>query len=410
MTMKQIMKKRPAWSSVIVLAALALVAGSAYYGYAASAAEGEAPPRTATVTRDTIQASVPAEGRIAVDRWDLSFPAQGTVATVNVKTGDTVVAGQVLATLASGKADAQLAQAEAALAAADAKLDGVLAGPAATDVAVKQASLDAAIAGLASAQEAYDLLVAQSLESTVSATELQAKQTSVSNAESAVRIAQANLAAAQAGSTSDEVAAARAAVAQAQASADSASLATSDLVLVAPVDGTIIEVNIQAGSIVSSGGAAALVMADLEHLYVEAALDENDYSQAEMGLPVDILVDALEGTSLEGTVTALSPVGSVDQNGIATYTLITSLDAAGSRAAAGMTVRLDVITERAEDVLVIPNEAVSLLDGKQVVSVLSENGSTTTVAVELGMTDGSIVEVVSGLESGQRVVLPAEEG
>ena len=105
----------------------------------------------------------------------------------------------------------------------------------------------------------------------------------------------------------------------------------------------------------------------------------------------------------------LSPVGSVDQNGIATYALITSLDAAGSRAAAGMTVRLDVIIERAEDVLVIPNEAVSLLDGKQVVSVLGENGSTTTVTVELGMTDGSIVEVVSGLESGQRVILPAEE-
>ncbi|MGB4442095.1 MAG: efflux RND transporter periplasmic adaptor subunit [Coriobacteriia bacterium] len=407
--MKQIMKKRPAWSIAIALAALVLVASSAYYGYAASAAEDEAPVRTATVTRDTIQKSVPAEGRVEVDRWELSFPAQGTVATVNVKPGDTVVAGQVLATLASGKADAQLAQAQAALAAADAKLDGILAGPAATDVAVKQASLDAAIASLASAREAYDLLVAQSLESTVSAAELQAKQTSVSNAESAVRIAQANLAAAQAGSTSDEVAAARAAVAQAQASADSASLGTGDLVLVAPVDGTVIEVNIKAGSIVSSGGAAALVMADLEHLYVEAALDENDYAKAEVGLPVDVLVDALEGTSLEGTVTVLSPVGSVDQNGIATYALITSLDAAGSRAAAGMTVRLDVIIERAEDVLVIPNEAVSLLDGKQVVSVLGENGSTTTVTVELGMTDGSIVEVVSGLESGQRVILPAEE-
>ncbi len=399
-------KKRTIRSVAIALTALALVSGSAYYGYAASASEDTAPAPTAVVASGTIQSSIPAEGRIEVTRWELTFPTQGTVATVSVKAGDTVVAGQVLATLAGDKTDTQVAQAQAALASADAKLDGTLAGPAATDVAVKQASLDAANTSLASARAAYDLLVAESLVSTVSPAELQTKEAAVSNAASAVRVAEANLAAARTGATSAEIAAARAAVAQAQASVDAAVLGAGDLVLVAPADGTVLDVNVQAGSLIATNGGPAIVIGDLAHPFVEAALDENDYVKAEVGLPVDVLVDALDGASLEGTVTVLSPVGAIDQNGIVTYALTATIDTSGTRAAAGMTVRLDIITQRAEDVLVIPNEAVRLVDGKQVVSVLGEDGSTSTVTVQLGMTDGSLVEVVSGLTAGQRVVLP----
>jgi len=71
-----------------------------------------------------------------------------------------------------------------------------------------------------------------------------------------------------------------------------------------------------------------------------------------------------------------------------------------------MSVRLDIITEGVTGVLVIPNEAVRMADGKQVVDVLDDAGSVRTVPVTLGMTDGSTVEVTDGLGSGQRVVLP----
>jgi multidrug efflux pump subunit AcrA (membrane-fusion protein) len=392
-------------SAAIALVALALVAGSAYYGYAASVGDEELDVRTAIVTPGTIQSTVPAEGRISVESRDLLFAVLGTVADVSVRPGDAVVAGQVLATLSGAKADVQVAQAQAALAAAQAKLDSVQAGPAKTDIAVKQAAVDGAAASLASAREAYDLLSAESLEGTVPASELQAKKAAVTNAASALDIAEANLAAARAGATSDDIAAARAGVAQAQASVDAALLGSGDLKLVAPSAGIVIEVNIEPGSSVAGGGGPAIVVADLERLFVEAALDENDYVAVTVGMPVEILVDALEGESLEGTVTALAPVGQADANGIVSFALTAELDRAGTRAAAGMTVRLDIITERVADVLVIPNEAVRMVNGKQVVDILDEAGTVRTVPVTLGMTDGSSVEVIAGLEAGQRVVL-----
>lgn len=395
-------------SAAVALVALALVGGSAYYGYAASVGGDEPELKTAVVSTGTIQSTVPAEGRIAVESRDLSFAVPGVVAEVRVKPGDTVVAGQALATLSAAKADVQTAQAQAALAVAQSKLDSALSGAAATDVAVKQASVDGAAASLASAQEAYDVLYAESLVKTVSASELQAKKAAVTNAASALAIAQANLAAARAGSTADEIAAARAGVAQAQASVDAALLGSADLTLVAPSAGTVIEVNIAPGTSVSSSGGPAIVVADLENLFVEAALDENDYASVAVGMPAEMLVDALEGESLEGTVTALALVGQVDGNGIVSYALTAALDPAGTRAAAGMTVRLDIIIERAADVLIIPNEAVRIEGGKQVVDVLDDEGSVRAVGVTLGMTDGRNVEVAEGLERGQRVVLPGE--
>lgn len=403
--MKRPLKKT--WqSAAIALVALALVAGSAYYGYAASAGDEAPAVQTAVVAPGTIQSTVPAEGRISVETRELLFVVPGVVADVTVKPGDTVAAGQVLATLSAAKADAQVAQAQAALAAAQAKLDSAQAGPAGTDVAVKQASVNGAAASLASAQEAYNLLYAESLETTVSASELQAKKVAVTNASSALDIAEANLAAARTGATSSDIAAARAGVAQAQASVDAALLGNGDLALVAPSAGTVIEVNIQPGASVAGSGGAAIVVADLGHLFVEAELDENDYAAVSVGMPVDVLVDALEGASLEGTVTALSQVGKVDANGIVSYALTAELDPAGTRAAAGMSVRLDIITEGVADVLVIPNEAVRMADGKQVADVLDETGNVRTVVVTLGMTDGRTVEVTDGLEAGQRVVLP----
>ncbi len=404
--MQKTTKKRTARSAAIALVALALVIGSAFYGYADSAGQDGPLVRSAVVAPGTIQSTVPAEGRISVVSRDLVFAVPGTVAKVNVKPGEAVLAGQVLATLVGAKTDAQTAQARAALAAAQAKLDATLAGPSATEVAVKQASVDGAAASLASAQDAYELLIAESLEGTVSASELQAKKAAVTNAASSLDIARASLNVAKEGATSADIAASRAGVAQAQASLDAAVLAADDLVLTAPEAGTVIEVNIEPGSSLTGAGGPAIVVANLGNLFVEAALDENDYAAVSVGLPVEVLVDALEGATLEGTVTALAQVGEVDANGIVSYALTAAIDPAGTRAAAGMTVRLDIITERVADVLVIPNEAVRIEGGKQVVDVLEDSGAVRTAHVTLGVTDGSTVEVAGGLTAGQRVVLP----
>lgn len=387
-------------------AAVAAIAGAAavYFTLIAPATTEEVVPATAIAAIGTIQSSVPAEGRIQVETWDLAFSTQGTVASVDVKPGDTVVAGQVLAALKGDKASSQVAQSAAALAGASAKLAGTLAGPSAADIAVKQVAVDAALANLSSAEAALALV---SEANGATAIEIQAKEAAVINAQSAVRTAEANLAVAQEGATSSDIAAARAAVSQASAALDGARATAADNEIVAPISGTVIEVNIAVGALSSTNGGAAIVIADLEHPYIAATIDESDVAKATVGLPVDVMVDAVGGVVLVGEVLSVAPVGSIDPNGIVTFSVRTTVDLADSGSAPGMSVRLDIITQRAADVLTIPTGAVTMSGGKQYVQLVGSDGTTKNVPVTLGITDGAQVEVLSGLSAGDRVLLVA---
>ncbi|MEU4620180.1 efflux RND transporter periplasmic adaptor subunit [Actinoplanes sp. NPDC023801] len=72
----------------------------------------------------------------------------------------------------------------------------------------------------------------------------------------------------------------------------------------------------------------------------------------------------------------------------------------------GSDVTLDVITGRAEDVLVLPVEAVAGLQGKGKVDLVDENKQRTTIDVELGISDGKVVEIKKGLTGGETVAVP----
>jgi macrolide-specific efflux system membrane fusion protein len=402
-------RSRTVTIAVFSAVAFVLVAGAAYAGYkgtvdSAHADEGA----TAIVKRGTIQSSVPADGRVVTQQWDLSFGSAGTVKSVNVAEGDAVVAGQVLATLFDGKADAQVTQSRAAVAAARAKLQTVREQPRAEDVAAKQALVDAAESGVASAQDAYDLLYRESLESTVAASELQSKKGALTAARSQLEVAKANLTVAKTSASNAEIAAAEAAVAQAGGTLDSAKSGLSDYTLTAPADGVVVSLGVSVGQVLgtSSGQESAVVIADLREVSIEGTLDEMDASAVTAGMPAEILIDALDGEIAKGRVEYVAPTAKVDQNGVAAFTMKVAPDTAVKGLAPGMAVRLQVVTDRVADVLTIPTAAVSRTGGAAKVNVIGPDGSARPVTVVLGKTDGKIVEVTQGLESGQKIAVP----
>lgn len=408
------MSKQPSAAKLagLVVVVLALLVGAAFAGYqrSAAAADGAETP-SATVVRGTIQSSVPADGRVAVGQWELTFATNGTVEKVLVSEGETVSAGDVLATLNSDKADAQVSQASASVSGARAKLDGLLDLPRSQDVAAKQALVDAAESGVLSAQEAYDLLRAESAESTVSALELQGKRAALASAESQLTVAEANLTVAKTPASAADVASARAALDQAQGGLSAAQSALADTVIKAPGDGVVLTIGVsegQASSSASASGAnqaSAIVVAKLGENYLEGSVDESDASAVKVGMPVDILVDALDGRTVSGTVTFVATTALVDPSGLATFSIRAETDEPIDELAAGMAVRMQIITDRVADVLVIPTVTVSRADGKAVVSVIGTDGVLSVTLVELGRTDGKMVEVKSGLDEGQKIAL-----
>lgn len=400
--------KAAAKPAALAVVALVLLVGAAFAGYqrTAATAAGAGIP-SATVVRGTIQSSVPADGRVAVGQWELTFATNGTVESVEVSEGETVTAGDVLATLNSDKADAQVAQARASVSAAQAKLDGLHDQPRSQDVAAKQALVDAAESGVSTSREAYDLLVAESLESTVSALELQSKRAALSAAESQLTVAKANLAVARVPVSPADLAAAAAVVEQAKGALAGAQSALADTILKAPGDGVVLAVGVSEGQTSASGTSqtAAIVVANLDESYLEGTVDETDAAAIKVGMPVDALVDALDGRTIAGTVSYIAKTADVDPSGLATFKIRARTSQPTDELAAGMAVRMQVITDRVSDVLVIPTTTVSRTDGKAVVRVIGADGSLSATPVVLGQTDGKMVEVRSGLEPGQRIAL-----
>ena len=395
-------------TAAIALVILVIVAGAAFAGYTRTVASAsDSTLSTVAVARGDVQSSVPADGRVVVREWELGFGATGRVLSVDVSEGESVTAGQVLASLDNSKAAAQVSQAESSLASARARLAGLRGQPIAEEVAAKQAVVDAAISALDRAEEASELLVTQSRESTVSAAELQAKSAAVEAARSQLRIAEANLTAAKVPATASEIDAAEAAVADASAGLLAAENGLEDYLLRAPADGVAVAIELSEGQMLSSGTsqAPAMVIADISEPRIEGELDEVDVTAVRAGMPVDVIVDALGGLSVSGRIERVSEVARVDANELATFAIEVEIDEPVKDLAAGMAVRMQVITDQAASVLTIPTAAVKRSDGNSVVLVVDESGATKSVMVELGKTDGKIVEVVSGLTEGQRVAL-----
>lgn len=112
-------------------------------------------PTYSAVSYDSITQVVTGAGTVkAAQTVDLAFQTSGRISAVQVAVGDTVVPGQALATLSSADAQAQLAQARAALGVQQAKMQSVLAGTRPESVAVTQASVTAATNSVVQAQAA----------------------------------------------------------------------------------------------------------------------------------------------------------------------------------------------------------------------------------------------------------------
>jgi HlyD family secretion protein len=332
---------------------------------------------------------------------DLAFRTGGRVAEVLVKEGDVVRASQPLVklqdvelqaalmqaqanlkSLQNGARSEEIASAQAAVDVAKSQLDLAAAdlarlqnGALAVQLASAQADAARATADLKVAQDSYDALVLgpghgiatdmnnpsrglgayeeqkrAQLEALKAANDaaqkrltearvsvgddLQSAQAGVDSAKAQLDAAQARLDLLKAGATTEDIQAAKAGVDQAQAAVDEAAL-------VAPFDGTVAQVNINAGEIAAPGVPIASI-ADVSQWQVETDdLSEVDVVGIQPGAEASITVDALPGVTLEGQVTGVTPRSEV-KRGDVTYTVKVVVTDPDPRLKWGMTAFVDI--------------------------------------------------------------------
>ncbi|RLC72457.1 MAG: hypothetical protein DRI26_02925 [Chloroflexi bacterium] len=173
--------------------------------------------------------------------------------------------------------------------------------------------------------------------------------------------------------------------------------------LLAPFDGVVAVVKVEAGDMVSAG-TPAIQLVDTSQVEVEATVDEIDVAQLKPGQPAIITLDALPEARLRGRVTFVSPVATM-QAGVVTYPVRLEIEGSVEGLRQGMTAVADIVVERKENVLWVPSRAIRTIRGQSVVQVLVD-GKIEERTVQVGMSDEWRTEIVEGLREGEKVLVP----
>jgi HlyD family secretion protein len=253
------------------------------------------------------------------------------------------------------------------------------------------------------------------------AMELQTAQAAVDQAAATKQqaVAQLNQSRSQAQAARSQVAQAQAQATQAKAAVDLAQVNMSHTVITAPIDGVVVARNVDVGQTVAASLQAPvlfLIANDLTRMQVLANVDEADVGQLAKGSEVTFTVDAYPSDTFHGTVSQVRLAPQTVQN-VVTYTAVIDVANPDMKLKPGMTANVTVVTARRENVLTVANAALRFQPQGSAPSRAADHAARKLwradgerllpVPVQLGMTDGVNTEIVSGLNQGDRVAIPA---
>lgn len=195
--------------------------------------------------------------------------------------------------------------------------------------------------------------------------------------------------------------AARAAVFQAGANVELARTALTKTVVVAPFAATVLTTTIEEGE-VTAPAAPIIQLADTTELHVDAEIDEADLGRVKLGMPADVVLDALPGERIRGVVRELAPSVTRDNRGDRSVAFEVALPR-DERLRVGMSADVDVIVDVRESALFVAPNAVQGRGAERAVFVVS-SGRAHRRVVDVGISTWEAVEIRKGLAEGDVVV------
>ena len=133
-------------------------------------------------------------------------------------------------------------------------------------------------------------------------------------------------------------------------------------------------------------------------------VSEVDINRVQIGQPVDLTLDAVQGKSYQGTVSDISGVGKTT-SGTVNFSVTVEITDKDEQIRPGMTVAANIAVTQLQDVLIIPNRAIRTQGTRRVVYIL-QNGTPTPVEITLGPSSNVDSQVISGdIKEGDPIVL-----
>lgn len=301
----------------------------------------------------------------AAEEANLSSMVAGKVEKVNFDIGDTVKAGDVLFTMETGTVSNNLSSAEASLSAAEAAIESA------------QLAYDNAQLNYDNNKVLYEAGAIS--KSAFDQIELGLEQAKVS-VDSALAQKEAALA---------------------QVSTFKKSL--SDSVITSPINGVVTGCNVKAGEILNQTSGYPFTIMNMDKMLIKVSVSESIINKIHKDDTVDLKIKSISSDMLEGKVKTVNPAA----NHSGTYDVEIEIDNASGEIKSGMFAEVYFVNEKAEDMIIIPKEAV-LSDGEGSYVYIAVEGKAVKKAVETSVDNGDNIGITDGINKGDLVIVKGQ--
>jgi RND family efflux transporter MFP subunit len=337
--------------------------GGGFGGGGRGAATGPLTVEVATASKSQVESQLMVVGNLIGDATVSVVPrVGGRMQDISVRLGDAVRRGQRIAKIEDFELQEQLKQQEAALQVSQAT--------------IRQREADLQLAQT-NAERSRNLFARQLLP----------KQT-LDDTEARYQAAEAQLDLARAQNT------------QSTARLEELRIQMQNTVVVSPVNGFVSQRTADPGAFVSQNAPIVEVVA-IDRVRLVANIVEKDLNLMQTGDPTQVEVDAYPGEMFEGRIARVSPV--LDPS-TRTAPIEVEIPNPGYRLKPGMYARVRITTDQRKEALVVPSNAVVDFGGRRGVFVATESDTVLFRPVTVGIENNAVVEVLKGVEEGERVV------
>ena len=193
----------------------------------------------------------------------------------------------------------------------------------------------------------------------------------------------------------------------AQGVLQSAEATYEDTIIRAPANGTVTMVDIKYGEL-ANAGKSVITVQDIKNLYIEALINEANISLLKVAQSVEITFDAFgKDKKFTGVIAQIDPSAQTN-NGVVNYKIKVSIDKSDETIRPGMNANINVLAGQKNNVLAVPNIAITRQGEKSFVDIITNDKSESNEKREVVtgfVGDNNLVEIISGLSENEKVVL-----
>jgi HlyD family secretion protein len=182
-----------------------------------------------------------------------------------------------------------------------------------------------------------------------------------------------------------------------------------DTIIKSPVEGTILERRVNEGDPVVpltsyQAGTELLLLADMDSLIFKGTVDEIDVGKLETGMTAELKIGAIPDEKIIGRLSKISPKAKQQENATLFDVEIEIVQRGEKVIRAGYSANADLLINKVEKALFIPERLVEFKDGKTFVEMKNAQGEIEKKEVQVGLSDRVNIEIKSGLKEGDEIV------